>query len=126
MALGERLREYASACIDISDGLLGDAAKLAAASGTGLEILFAELPVSRPLVQTLGLEAARELALTAGDDYELCFAVPPERVAQLERELPGSQWNYRHIGVLRAAPGATVMRDGTVMEFSHSGYQHFS
>jgi thiamine-monophosphate kinase len=125
VALGERLREYASACIDISDGLLGDAAKLAAASGTGLDIMFAELPVSQPLVQTLGLEAARELALTAGDDYELCFTVPPERAAQLERQLPPAQWNYRVIGVLRAAPGAAVMRDGTVMEFSHSGYQHF-
>lgn len=125
VALGERLRGLASACIDVSDGLLGDAAKVAAASGTGLEIQFAELPVSRPLVQTLGNDAARELALTAGDDYELCFTVPPERAAQLERELPPAQWNYRRIGVLRAAPGAAVMRGGTVMEFSHSGYQHF-
>lgn len=126
VALGERLRGLASACIDVSDGLLGDAAKVAAASGTGLEIQFAELPVSRPLVQTLGNDAARELALTAGDDYELCFTVPPERAAQLERELPPAQWNYRRIGVLRAAPGAAVMRGGTVMEFSHSGYEHFA
>jgi len=126
VALGQRLRDHARACIDISDGLLGDAGKLAAASGVGLEISFAELPVSRPLVQTLGPEAARELALTAGDDYELLFAVEPARVAELERELPGAQWNYRQIGVLRAAPGAVIMRDGTVMDFSHSGYQHFA
>jgi len=125
VALGERLRGYASACIDVSDGLLGDAGKLAAASGAGLEIEFAELPVSRPLAQTLGGDAARELALTGGDDYELCFTVPPERLAQLERELPPAQWNYRCIGALRTAPGAAVMRGGTVMEFSHSGYQHF-
>jgi thiamine-monophosphate kinase len=125
VALGERLREHASACIDVSDGLLGDAGKLAAASGTGLEILFAELPVSRPLTQTLGDAAARELALTAGDDYELCFSVRPESVARLERELPPAQWNYRRIGVLRATPGAVVMRAGTVMHFSHCGYQHF-
>src|SRR5580693_3436947 len=46
VALGERLREHASACIDVSDGLLGDAGKLAAASGVGLEMAFAELPVS--------------------------------------------------------------------------------
>jgi thiamine-monophosphate kinase len=126
VALGERLREYASACIDVSDGLLGDAGKLAAASGAGLEIQFGELPVSRPLAQTLGGEAAREFALTGGDDYELCFSVPPQRLAQLERELTPAQWNYRRIGALRAAPGAVVMRAGTVMEFSHSGYQHFS
>jgi thiamine-monophosphate kinase len=125
VALGERLREYARACIDVSDGLLGDAGKLAAASGVGLEIFFAELPVSRPLVAALGADAARELALTAGDDYELVFAVDPARAAELERELPPAQWNYRHIGVLREACGAVVTRAGTVMEFSHSGYRHF-
>lgn len=125
VALGERLREYASACIDVSDGLLGDAGKLAAASGAGLELFFGELPVSRPLVAALGPEAARELALTGGDDYELCFSVRPARVAALEHELPPAQWNYRRIGVLREAPGATVTRQGTVMDFSHSGYQHF-
>ncbi|HXB19325.1 MAG TPA: thiamine-phosphate kinase [Steroidobacteraceae bacterium] len=126
VALGERLREHARACIDVSDGLLGDAGKLAAASGVGLEIAFAELPVSRALVQALGPEAARELALTAGDDYELLFAVDAARAAELERALPGAQWNYHQIGVLRTAPGVVVVRDGTVMEFSHSGYQHFA
>jgi thiamine-monophosphate kinase len=126
VALGERLRGYARACIDVSDGLLGDAGKLAGASGVGLEIAFADLPVSRPLVVALGPDAARELALTAGDDYELLFAVDPARVAELERELPRAQWNYSQIGVLREAPGAVVRRDGSVMEFSHSGYQHFA
>jgi thiamine-monophosphate kinase len=126
VALGERLRDYASACIDVSDGLLGDAGKLATASGTGLEVFFGELPVSRPLVQTLGPEAARELALTGGDDYELCFSVPPARIAQLEQALSPAQWSYRRIGVLHAAAGITVTREGTVMDFSHSGYQHFS
>jgi thiamine-monophosphate kinase len=126
VALGERLREYARACIDVSDGLLGDAGKLAAASGVGLEISFEKLPVSPQLAQTLGPEAARSLALTAGDDYELLFAVDPARVAELERELPPAQWNFRQIGALRAAAGAVVTRAGTVMEFSHSGYRHFT
>jgi thiamine monophosphate kinase len=38
-----------------------------------------------------------EPALTAGDDHQLCFTVPPELAAQLERDLPPAQWNYRHI-----------------------------
>src|SRR5712671_1588887 len=48
MALGERLRRHASACIDVSDGLLGDAGKLADASRAGVEISFGAVPVSEP------------------------------------------------------------------------------
>ncbi len=126
VALGERLREHASACIDVSDGLLGDAGKLAAASGVGLEVFYSALPVSRPLLEACGERSARELALTGGDDYELLFTVEPARAAGLERALPPEQWNYRQIGVLRAAAGVVLTRDGTVMDFSHSGYQHFA
>ena len=126
VALGERLRAFASACIDVSDGLLGDAGKLAHASGVGVELTFEELPLSEPLATTLGEERARLLALSGGDDYELCFAVPPAQVSHLQAELPPERWNYRRIGVLSETRGERVLRGGTVMEFSHSGYQHFA
>src|SRR6267154_1558685 len=126
LALGERLRRHASACIDVSDGLLGDAGKLAEASRAGVEISFGAVPVSEALLRALGEQRSRELALTGGDDYELCFAVHPEKLPALLTELPPQRWGYSRIGALRAAPGAVVIRDGTVMEFSHSGYQHFS
>ncbi len=126
VALGERLREYASACIDVSDGLLGDVGKLAQASGVAAEVLFEALPVSEALRATLGDEGARLLALSGGDDSELCFAVPAGKSAQLLQQLPPAQWGYARIGSVRAGAGAQVLRGGTVMEFSHSGYQHFS
>jgi thiamine-monophosphate kinase len=126
VALGERLCGFASACIDVSDGLLGDAGKLAHASGLGVDVTLEELPVSEALSLTLGEERARLLALSGGDDYELCFAVPPARLARLGAELPAERWNYRRIGVLSETRGARVLRAGTVMEFSHSGYQHFA
>jgi thiamine-monophosphate kinase len=125
VALGERLRGFASACIDVSDGLLADAGKLASASHVGAELAWSEVPLSEPLATLLGERRARELALTGGDDYELCFAVPPHNVARLLMQLPPPEWCYTRIGALRAAPGAVVVRDGTVMEFSHSGYEHF-
>ncbi|MBV9724265.1 MAG: thiamine-phosphate kinase, partial [Gammaproteobacteria bacterium] len=118
VALGEELRRFASACIDVSDGLLGDAGKLASASHVGAELAWNELPVSDPLTALLGERRARELALTGGDDYELCFAVPPANIARLLMQLPPQEWRYTRIGALRAAPGAVVVRDGTVMEFS--------
>jgi thiamine-monophosphate kinase len=126
VALGERLREYASACIDVSDGLLGDAGKLAQASGVALEVHFESLPISEALRATLGDEEARRLALSGGDDYELCFAVPADKVTSLLAQLPPEEWGYARIGAVRAGAGAHVLRGGTVMEFSHSGYQHFS
>ena len=75
VALGERLRDYASACIDVSDGLLGDAGKLAQASGCGVELAYDDFRSPTALVAAVGDERARELALTGGDDYELCFTV---------------------------------------------------
>jgi thiamine-monophosphate kinase len=125
LALGDCLRRYAGACIDVSDGLLGDASKLARASGCGVEISYRDLPVSEALKRAVGQERARELALTGGDDYELCFSVRPVHVARLLAELPPERWGYTRIGTLRETPGAEVLRDGTVMSLSHSGYDHF-
>jgi thiamine-monophosphate kinase len=124
--LGQKLREHATACIDISDGLLGDAGKLAQASGCGVVLNADQLPLSPHLVSTAGDAQARELALTGGDDYELCFTVPVANVARMTRELPPAEWGYSPIGVLRAEPGAVVMRNGTVMQVSHSGFDHFA
>ena len=125
VALGEQLRRFASACIDVSDGLLADAGKLASASHLGAELAWSDVPLSEPLTTLLGERRARELALTGGDDYELCFAVPADNIARLFAQLPAQQWHYTRIGALRAAPGTVVVRDGSVMEFSHSGYEHF-
>ncbi len=91
-----------------------------------LQIDFDALPLSAALRQALGEQRARELALTGGDDYELCFCVHPDKLPALLAELPPQHWGYQRIGTLRAAPGAVVVRDGTVMEFSHSGYEHFA
>ena len=125
MALGKSLRGYASACIDVSDGLLGDAGKLAHASGCGVEVSYRDVPVSEELVEAVGEERARELALTGGDDYELCFTVNPDIVGKLRQEIPPERWGYSRIGTVRQAAGAVVVDGGNVMEFSHSGYDHF-
>jgi thiamine-monophosphate kinase len=125
MALGKSLRGFVSACIDVSDGLLGDVGKLAQASSCGVELDYEHLPVSDSLVAAVGDERARELALTGGDDYELCFTVSPANVARLRQELPPERWGYSPIGKVRDTAGALVLRDGNVMEFAHSGYDHF-
>ncbi len=126
VALGSVLREYASACIDVSDGLLGDAGKMAAASGCGADIAYEALPVSQSLAQAVGPERARELSLTGGDDYELCFSVRPGDLDRLLTQLPPQRWGYTRIGTLRAAPGVQVVRNGAPMVLTHAGYEHFA
>jgi thiamine-monophosphate kinase len=126
LALGDCLRNYATACIDVSDGLLGDAGKLAHASGCGVELVLDDVPVSEELVSAVGEQRARELALTGGDDYELCFTVPPTEIGRLRHNLPPERWGYCCIGTLREAPGSVVTSAGNVIEFSHSGYDHFA
>lgn len=126
LALGERLRELASGCIDVSDGLLADAHKLARASGCGVELMAAALPLSAPLLGAVGMSRAREFALSGGDDYELCFTVRPHALERLACELPPAEWGYRRIGTLQAQPGARVMDEAGVLEASSSGYDHFA
>ena len=81
---GQRLAPLVGAMMDVSDGLLIDASRLAAASGVAAAIDLALVPLSQPLLAALGdgLEARLEAA-TAGDDYELLFAAAPERAAEI-------------------------------------------
>lgn len=124
--LGQYLREFASACIDVSDGLFGDAGRLASASGCGMSIVHEQLPVSVELIAVAGEEQARHYALTGGEDYELCFAVAPGRIDSLERALPPERWRYRRIGELTASAKRSLIRGGTVIDFSHGGFDHFT
>lgn len=86
IALGSGLREIASAGMDISDGLFGDAAHIARASGVTLEIETAALPLS-PAARAFAADRPDRLetALAGGDDYELLLTVPGDRVAAAER-----------------------------------------
>jgi thiamine-monophosphate kinase len=72
---GLELRDNATSCIDISDGLLADLGHILKASHVGAEIKLSNLPVSDSL-KNLNRDDALELALTGGDDYELCFTLP--------------------------------------------------
>jgi thiamine-monophosphate kinase len=81
---GQRLAPLVAAMMDVSDGLLIDASRLAQASGVAAEIELASLPLSEAFLAAPGggLDA-RLAAATAGDDYELLFAAAPDRAAEL-------------------------------------------
>ncbi|HUQ08684.1 MAG TPA: thiamine-phosphate kinase [Steroidobacteraceae bacterium] len=124
--IGVALRGLASACIDVSDGLGGDLEKLCAASGCGAELDAAALPVSESLLGAVGREAAREYALTGGEDYELLFAVPLARLGAMTNAVARGLGPVTRIGSLVAGKGVRVFARGGVMQFSGSGFDHFA
>jgi hypothetical protein len=78
---GQRLAGVVSAMMDVSDGLLIDAHRLAAASACGIDLALDAVPLSEAYLAACG--AARLEAATAGDDYELLFTASPDAAPRL-------------------------------------------
>ncbi len=96
--LGRSLRKVASACIDLSDGLLADLGHLCRASGVGADIDIARLPCSPGLEPLFGEAGAIEYALGGGDDYELCFTVAEHKADGLAADLVRAGYEVTRIG----------------------------
>jgi thiamine-monophosphate kinase len=115
-----------SALIDLSDGLAGDAAHLAAASGVAIELEPQSLPLHAAL--GAGSEAARRMALGGGEDYELCFAAGDEAVRELAPEFTAAFGiPLTRVGAVRAGSGVTILGAGGQGELRQppAGFRHF-
>lgn len=124
--LGRALRGIARAAIDISDGLAGDLGHILSRSGVGARIELAQLPLSVPLRQTCSGAEATVFALSGGDDYELCFTVPAEREADLDRLRRQLDVPVTRVGVIEAEPGLRVVGpDGKPLPLQRTGFDHF-
>ena len=122
IALGRLLLDYASAAIDVSDGLLGDLGHICAASGVGAQIELAKLPLTGPVAEA----ADWRLSLAGGDDYELLFAVPPSRVDGLCRAAAAAGHRIQEVGRLVDKPEITlVYPDGSMSKEMPDGFDHF-
>lgn len=116
---GRALAPHVHAMMDVSDGLLIDAARMAEASGLAVTIDLAAMPRSAAARAFAGDDrAARLAAATAGDDYALLFAASGEGVAT-------SGVGAIRVGTFAEGRGVSL-RDGaeTVPLPARLGYQH--
>lgn len=116
--LGLGLRGLVHAMIDVSDGLLIDAQRLARASGLQAHLQSEQVPLS-PAVQQTGVAVASLAAM--GDDYELLFAAPPGNHEAIIKAASAASTRITRIGTLQ--PGDGVLLDGKPP--AQLGYQHF-
>lgn len=106
---------YTKAMIDVSDGLLVDASRVAAASQLALSLDLDAIPL-RPGADLAG-------ALSDGEDYELLLAVPPDKAGELEKNW---EFNTRltRIGVFGEGFGVNDLNGNNLLKGRNTGYEH--
>lgn len=126
VAFACRSRGSIRACIDVSDGLVADLNHLLAASQCGASIRVDELPLSEWLECLPDPQQACDLALTGGDDYELCLSCAPEEVAAVRQVAEALSLRLSCIGTVESEPGLRLLDvDGQPYHPHRGAYEHF-
>ncbi len=117
VAEGQALARQVHAMMDVSDGLLIDATRMAKASGVAVTIDLATLPLSPELIEFAGDDReVRIAAATAGDDYELLFALP-------EGSMPAVP--ATRVGIFSAGEGITLIDGEDEVDMPETlGFEH--
>ena len=122
LAAGRVIARHVHAMADVSDGLLIDAARIAAASGLAVTVDLGAVPLSAAYVGWRGGDRDDRLAAaTAGDDYELLFAADPDWMPPpLPAALPVTR-----VGTLAAGAGLTLHHGGEPVPLpARIGWEH--
>ena len=128
VALGLALRGIASACADVSDGLLGDLGHILNRSAVGAQLDDAAVLACCPWASS-GIDAQllRDCVLTGGDDYELVFTAAPAHAAAVAAAAQASGTPVQRIGRIDAVPGLRVLdSSGQPITTRSGGFDHFS
>lgn len=121
-SLGQKLVGYASAMLDISDGLAQDLGHMLKASNVGAILNLEKIPV-HPVLKTLDLEQRMQHVLAGGDDYQLCFSISEEKLQQFKQQ---HSEKIHIIGKITAEKGCQYSYDDQIFHPQKLGYQHFA
>jgi thiamine-monophosphate kinase len=125
-ALAEAVLHHARAAMDVSDGLIGDLAKLCRASSVAAEIEVARVPLSAAARAALAADPALiETILTGGDDYEIVLTLAPNNLAAFRAEADKAGVAATEIGMVTSGQGARFVQDGKALAFARPAYSHF-
>jgi thiamine-monophosphate kinase len=125
-ALADAILRYASAAIDVSDGLAGDLDKLCRASSVAADIEVAKVPLSDAASAAIAADPALlETALSGGDDYEIVVAVAPEKLAVFRATAEAAGIAATEIGRVQAGEGTRFLHYGKPLSFTRASYSHF-
>lgn len=123
---GQALRGLASAALDISDGLVADLGHILESSEVSAVIEVNQLPLSAELLDFCqSRTVAQQMALSSGEEYELCFTVPEENKQSIESILARSGTHATCIGQIKAGKGITLTDGETELDWHLSGFDHF-
>lgn len=123
---GQALAPLVSAMMDVSDGLLIDAGRIAEASGARIAIELEAVPLSDAYITCLGEDReARLAAATAGDDYELLFAAPAERASEILKLSERLGLPLSRIGSVEPGVGLGLTHEGRELPLPpRLGWEH--
>jgi thiamine-monophosphate kinase len=124
--LGVVLRSLASSCIDISDGLISDIKHIMKRSQVGALIYVDQIPVSDELIRYCSKgEAAWKYALQSGEEYELCFSVPPEKIDELHKAVEQKGMRITKIGEITQNQDLRLFNHNQLLQSQSQGFDHF-
>jgi thiamine-monophosphate kinase len=121
--LGLLLRDYATSCIDISDGLVADIMH----SQVGAKIYFEKIPLSKEFNFNLTDDALIiPLVLSGGDDYQLCFTIPVTKQTEFDKVVKENKISVTCIGEIESQPGVRCIKNNKEIDIQDAGYEHFT
>ncbi|MBT8473177.1 MAG: thiamine-phosphate kinase [Marinicaulis sp.] len=131
LSMGQAIAGLATAAIDLSDGLMIDVGRLAAASGLRAEIDAVSIPRSAAAAAWIARQDKRWRALAAlstfGDDYEIAFTAPQSMRRSVMMAAKASRTEVARIGSLTRGEGAVLLTEtGAEIPTPRDGFDHFA
>lgn len=119
------IARFARASMDVSDGLLADARKLAAASKVNLRIRANDVPLAIPVMRWVQTGGDFGALVTGGDDYVVLFTAAAEQRDEIAASEGNDALRLTRIGSVHAGEGVELVdREGKGIVIPESGYVH--